>query len=103
MNRPIEPTGAVRRPRFRMDTGLDVLEEWADSATQSEKNAVYKALFATSEGSVFRSYRTVDDMQRPNEFFVLVKDNLVIKLRVTCFDSFGIVYIGRPATRVRPG
>jgi hypothetical protein len=80
--------------RFRMETGLDVLESWAETASQSRKNAVYKALFAMLDGSLFRSYRIVDDFQRPNELYVIVKDDLAMKIRVHCFDSFGIVGIG---------
>lgn len=87
----------VPRARFRMDTGLEVLEAWADNAGQSKKNAVYKALFAVTDGSVFRTYRIVDDFQRANEFFVIVRDDLVLKVRVHCFDSFGVVYIGPSA------
>ncbi|HEV2781541.1 MAG TPA: DUF6235 family protein [Actinophytocola sp.] len=94
MNPHIEPAGSIHRPRFRMDTGLEVLERWADTATPSEKNAVYKALFAVADGSVFKNYRIVDDWQKLSEFFVLVKDNLVVKVCVHCFDSYGIVYIG---------
>jgi len=94
MNRPLEPTGSINRPRFRLDTGIDVLETWTESATQSEKNAVYKALFAMTDRSLFRNYRVVDDFLRLSEFFILVRDDLVIKICVHCFDSFGIVYIG---------
>lgn len=84
----------IPRARFRMDTGLDVLEDWAEEAGQSKKNAIYKALFAVTDGSVFRTYRIVDDFQRPNEVFIIVRDDLVLKVRVHCFDSFGVVYIG---------
>lgn len=80
--------------RFRMETGHDVLESWAENASQSRKNAVYKALFAMLDGSLFRTYRIVDDFQRPNELFVIVKDDLAMKIRIHCFDSFGIVGIG---------
>jgi hypothetical protein len=81
-------------PRFRLETGLEVLEVWAETASQSQKNAIYKALFAMQDGSLFRTYRVVDDFQRSNELFVVVKDNLVMKIRVNCVDSFGIVAIG---------
>ena len=80
--------------RFRLETGRDVLEEWAETASQSKKNVIYKALFAMVDGSLFRTYRVVDDFQRPNELFVIVKDNLVMKIRINCFDSFGVVAIG---------
>lgn len=81
-------------PRFRLETGLEVLEEWAETANQSKKNAIYKALFAMQDGSLFRTYRVVDDFQRSNEVYVIVKDNLMMKIRVNCVDSFGIVEIG---------
>ncbi|OLF10334.1 DUF6235 family protein [Actinophytocola xanthii] len=86
--------GALPRSRFRMETGLEVLEEWTQTASQSQKNAVYEALFAMLDGSLFRRYRIVDDFQRPSELFVIVRDDLVVKIRVNCFDSFGVVHIG---------
>jgi Family of unknown function (DUF6235) len=90
----VEPAKNVHRPRFRMDTGLEVLEDWAATATQSEKNAVYKALFAVADGSVFKAYRIVDDWQQLSEFFVVIRDDLLLKICVHSFDSYGIVYIG---------
>lgn len=89
-NKPV----SAQTSRFRMDTGLEVLEEWSETASQTKKNAVYKALFAVQDGSAFRTYRVVDDFQRPSELFVIVRDDLVVKIRVNCFDSFGIVYVG---------
>lgn len=90
MNQPVDN---ANRPLLRMDTGIAVLEEWADGATQRDKNTVYAALFAMTDRTIFRSYRVVDDALRLNEFFVLLGD-LVLKMTVHCHDSFGIVYIG---------
>lgn len=99
MNEYTEIDGTTpRSARFRMETGLEVLESWAETASQSKKNSVYKALFAMLDGSLFRTYRIVDDFQRPNELFVIVKDDLMVKIRVNCFDSFGIVHIGQPGS-----
>ncbi|HEX6354986.1 DUF6235 family protein [Actinophytocola sp.] len=81
-------------PRFRLETGLDVLDVWAETASQTKKNAVYKALFAMQDGSLFRSYRIVDDFQKLNEVYVIVKDNLVMKLRINSVDSYDILAIG---------
>ena len=89
-----ESTQVNGATRFRMETGHAVLESWSQTATQSKRNAVYKALFAMQDGSLFRTYRIVDDYQRPNELYVIVRDDLVMKVRVNCFDSFGIVAIG---------
>lgn len=90
------------RTKFRMETGLDVLDGWSETASQSKRNAVYKALFAMQDGSLFRRYRIVDDFQRPNELYVILKDDLVLKIRVNTFDSFGIVHIGQPGDSPEP-
>jgi hypothetical protein len=89
-----EPSKVNGTPRFRMDAGFDVLEDWAETASQAKKNAVYKALFAMQDGTLFRNYRVIDDFQRPNEVFVIVRDNLTMKIRVNCVDSFDVVAIG---------
>lgn len=101
MNRPVEP-GSGYQPRVRMETGLDVLAQWAECATQCEKNMVYKALFAVLDGSIYRTHITIDDFQRPNEFTILVRKDLVIKIQMACLDSFGVVYIG-PRESANPG
>lgn len=94
MNEPTDIGRTVPQSRFRMETGLEVLDKWSETARQSDLNAVYKALFAMLDGSLFRTYRIVDDFQRPNELYVIVRDNLVLKIRINCFDSFGIVQVG---------
>ena len=78
-----------------------LLDQWAARAGQIQKNAAYAALFALVDGSAFRSYRILDDAHRGREFFVLVRDELVIKASVTDFDSFALIYIGPP--RRAPG
>lgn len=93
--------GTSPRANFRLETGLDILESWAETASQTQKNAVYEALFAMLDGALFRTYRVVDDFQRPSELFVIVKDDLVLKIRINCFDSFGVVHIGSPAASAR--
>jgi hypothetical protein len=80
--------------RFRMESGSDVLDAWSENASQSQRNAVYKALFAMQDGSLFRTYRVIDDFQQVNEVFVIVKDDLMMKIRVKCVDAFDIVSIG---------
>ena len=58
------------------------------------KLAVYDALFAMQDGSLFRTYRVIDDCERPDEVFVLVRDDLVMKIRVNRVDSFEVTAIG---------
>lgn len=79
---------------FRMESGSDVLEAWGENASQSRKNAIYKALFAMLDGSLFRTYRVIDDFQRADEVFVIVKHDLMMKIRVKCVDAFDVVAIG---------
>ncbi len=93
MSDPLEPSG-VANPRFRMDTGLEVLEEWTADATEEEKDAVYGALFAMTDRTLFGNYQVLDDGMELSEIFVVLREGLVLKLRVHCFDSFGIVYVG---------
>jgi hypothetical protein len=79
--------------RFRFETGHDVLETWAETANQTRKNVVYKALFALVDGSLFRDYRVIEDFQRLNEVTVVLRDDMTMRIRINCFDSFGIVSI----------
>jgi hypothetical protein len=85
-------TNSVKR--FRLDTGLPQLEEWSDRARQAQKNVLYKALFAVTDGSVFRDYGVLQDVEDPNAHFVLVREDLVLKVVYAERDSFGILYIG---------
>ncbi len=82
------------RRRRRLNLGVRRLEQWATTANQIDKNAVYEVLFAVSDGSVFRSHTVLDDVQRAGEFFVLARDGLVVKVSMQPFDTFGVLYIG---------
>ena len=93
----LEPgaTGAgVRRPALRLDSGWDLLERWSATANQIEKNAVHKALFAVVDRTVFRTYETFEDAAQPQEFFVRLREDLVLKIRIRDVDTFGIAYVG---------
>jgi hypothetical protein len=85
---------ATGRRRRRLTVGAACLEKWTETAGQAEKNAIYEVLFAVSDGSVFRTHKVLDDVQRPGEFFVVVRENLVIKIGMYPFNNFGIIYIG---------
>ncbi len=85
----VEKSGQVR-----LESGLRWLEEWSDTAGQAEQNAVYQALFAIADGTVSYAYLTFADVHHPGEFFVLVRDDLVIKVVFHDLDAFGIGYIG---------
>jgi hypothetical protein len=80
----------------RMETG-EVLERWSRVAAQSDRNAVHHALFTIVDGSLPHTYRVVEDAHIRNELYVIVKDDLVMKLRVNDindFSSFEILGIG---------
>lgn len=88
------------RMRLKLNLGLARLEKWAGSAGQAEKNALYKALFAVADGTVYNTYKVLDDVSRDGESFVVVRDNLIVKI---CFrepDVFGVLYIGAPEESV---
>lgn len=80
--------------RRRLNMGIGCLEEWAATANQAQKNVLYEALFAVSDGSVRQTHKVLDDVQRNNEFFVLLRDNLVVKIGIHPFNTFSIIYIG---------
>jgi hypothetical protein len=82
------------RRRFRLDMGMGRLEAWAATAGQVDKNAVYKVLFSVSDGTVFQTYKVLDDVHQAREFFVMVRDDLVVKISFHEADAFGILYIG---------
>lgn len=84
----------VTKTRCQLRDGWDVLAEWSESAGQSRKNAVHAALFSMLDRTLFGRYQVVDDDQRPCEFFVAVKDDLVLKLRVDDLTSFEVLYVG---------
>jgi hypothetical protein len=75
----------------------EVLERWTRTAQQADVNAVHRALFAVLDGSLFRTYRIVEDPRLPNELYVIVKDDLVLKIQVNDINdvrSFDILAIG---------
>jgi hypothetical protein len=80
--------------RFKLDSGLQELEKWADRARQVQKNQLYKALFAVTDGSVCHTYGVLQDTEDANARFVLVREDLVLKVNYSDQDSFGILYIG---------
>ena len=87
---------SLHRPRLRLQSGWNLVDTWAAAADQVEKNAVHEALINVPDGAVFRTHPIIDDRDRPQEFFVLVRHDLVIKVRTPDLDSFDILYIGPP-------
>ena len=79
---------------LKLTSGIDLLDEWAHGAAQSRKNIVDSLLFSVVEKSVFGAYDVVDDVENHMEFFVLTKADLIVKIRIHDFESFGIVYVG---------
>ncbi|GAB1508398.1 DUF6235 family protein [Actinophytocola sp. KF-1] len=92
---------ATTFPRCRMQFGSEVLAAWSEHARQTHKNAVHAALFSMLDRTLFATHQVIDDPHRPSEFFVAVKENLVLKLRANGFDSFDVLYVG--AWEAAPG
>ncbi|MGB3444205.1 MAG: DUF6235 family protein [Actinophytocola sp.] len=85
---------AVAQTRCQLQNGWDLLTDWSETASQTRRNAVYAALFSMLDRTIFSTHQVIDDPRQPAEFFVAVKDGLVLKLRVNNFESFDITYIG---------
>jgi hypothetical protein len=75
-------------------SALQRLEEWADNARQTHKNQLYKALFAVSDGTVGHHYGVLAGKEEPNEHFVMVREDVVLKVNYPDSGTFGISYIG---------
>ncbi len=69
-------------------------------ADQTERNLVYEALFSIVEGSAFWVYLIVGDPDGGGDLLVHVRADLLLRVRLTDDDSFGVVSItvGSPAT-----
>jgi hypothetical protein len=81
--------------RLQLIAGMDVLEEWAETATQAERNHVYEALFAVGDGSAFLVYDIFGDPRDPGNFVIIVKPGLMLKIMVQPSDcSFVVRRVG---------
>jgi hypothetical protein len=81
--------------RLQLTAGVELLEEWAESATQAERNVVYEALFAVGDGSAFLVYDIFGDPRDPGNFIVMVRPKLILKVMVQRAESaFEIRYVG---------
>ncbi|VVJ20396.1 Uncharacterised protein [Amycolatopsis camponoti] len=81
--------------RLQLTAGLEVLESWAETASQAARNVVYEALFAVGDGSAFLVYDIFGDPRDPGNFLIMVKPGLVMKVMVQRAESaFEIRYVG---------
>ncbi|HEU5475361.1 MAG TPA: DUF6235 family protein [Actinophytocola sp.] len=78
----------------RLTAGLAELDAWAAGARQSQKNVLYKALFAVTDGTVYHRYDILQDAVNASEHFVLIREDLVLKFSYADGENFGILYIG---------
>jgi hypothetical protein len=84
----------VNPSSLHMDTGADVLATWSETAGQAHRNAVYGTLFSMLDGTLLRTHQIIEDHARADEFYVPVKDDLVLKLRINDGNSFDVVHVG---------
>jgi hypothetical protein len=83
--------------RLRLDSGHEVLEEWAESACQAERNIIYEALFAIADGSAFMIYDIFGNNRVPPHFVIFVKNDLVLRILLRRSESaFDLLYVGVP-------
>jgi hypothetical protein len=80
----------------QLNAGLDLLNEWSETATQAARNTVYSALFAVTDGSVFSSFQTVSHHDRPSELVICLRDDLVVTISLTEPGFFDVAFIGLP-------
>ena len=84
------------RERLKLVAGVAHLEQWAETAGQAAKNALYRMLFAVADGSVFDAYDVLDDVTVLGEYFVLVRPDLVVKIAFPRPGVFAVLFIGAP-------
>lgn len=89
-------TVVEHRERLKLVAGLTHLEQWADTAGQAGKNALYRMLFAVADGSVFDAYEVLDDVTVLGEYFVLVRPELVVKIAFPRRGAFAVLFVGTP-------
>lgn len=94
MDKPERSADSLSGRKSRLNGGLDVLDEWSETASQSARNSVYRALFAVSDGSLFRWFQTMSHRERPGEITIHLRDDLVVTIFRTGVDFFDIAYIG---------
>ena len=83
--------------RLQLTDGFELLDEWAESASQAQRNVMYAALFAVGDGSAFLIYDIFGDPRDRGNFIVAVKPDLVLKVLLQRADSsFAIRYVGAP-------
>jgi hypothetical protein len=90
--------------RLQLVEGFELLEEWAESVSQAERNVMYEALFAVGDGSAFLIYDIFGDPRDRGNFVVAVRPGLVLKVLLRRRDSsFAIRYLGAPEDEVADG
>jgi hypothetical protein len=94
MNDPERILGRLAGRRNQLNAGLDVLDIWSETAAQSARNTLYRALFAVTDGSVFRFFQTSSHRARPDEVTIYLRADLVVTISQTEADLFDITYIG---------
>ncbi|WP_326943462.1 DUF6235 family protein [Amycolatopsis sp. NBC_00348] len=83
--------------RLQLIEGTELLDKWAESASQAQRNVMYEALFAVGDGSAFLIYDIFGDPGDRGIFVVAVRPDLVLKVLLRRADSsFAIRYVGLP-------
>ncbi len=83
--------------RFTEASG-DLLQEWAEFASDEDKHHVGDVLVAALDGSVRQKFEAYEDQTRRGQLLVEVAPHLVVVLRYyrEYRDRVSLVYIGDP-------
>lgn len=83
--------------RLQLVEGIELIDEWAESASQAQRNVMYEALFAVGDGSAFLIYDIFGDPVDRGNLVVSVRPDLVFKVMLRREDSsFAVRYVGPP-------
>jgi Family of unknown function (DUF6235) len=80
--------------RLRLGSGLDVLNAWTETASDTDAQAVADVLFTIVERAVYRFYPVIEDSAVARELIVVLRDDLAVRVRLDDVEKFGIVFIG---------
>jgi hypothetical protein len=89
-----DPAADVTKARFQMAQGWDVLTDWSENASQSYRNALYAALFSMLDRTLFTTHFVIPDPEEHGQYFVAVKQDLALKLRLNGTESFDVLFAG---------
>lgn len=84
---------------MKLNSGWQVFEHWAETATTEQIELVREAMLAIADESWPQRFDSLDDVARPGSQVILIIDAdlwLVFRVLTEYREYFNIVYIGPP-------